>query len=912
MPAKDKIKKKGKAAAKAIKEYFTDWYKTDVLKELLENQAISQRRHILSAETLEMKFGSGVRDRIARQAVISGTDENPTADEVFNTFMFSGIDYRGQAQSGLEALGYGGGVNVSVDLAKLDPVIAGNFVTATLKTAASGSKATFQFVYVGHLGNPMDYDLRDRSLSNWTPILGTSMLGVANNFKAELGAEVGFKVDTSTFTGIASGAENGAIAFGAGAKITGEGKIAYSGTWIYSTNWHPRFYSRDSRNNLQIDIIEDLGTAEMTRRVGNLVFYKPNPECYLNWSIHEPDASATVGASANATAAAGSYDSSKSKGLGFGVNAGASAKTGLEYAGKYSFYRLNLPAPDGALIVSQETRIKYTKVSFTGIALSLGLQLGPSTTSLKKDLADRINPAIPKKNIRLNPKPELMDSPTDFGQAFIPEQAVGSGVKLSETIDIPELKIFEGDLKYAKIKISSKGFAVGILEDQFNKLKKSTAKDFLNALSYEAGMAVWNKQYAETPVLAEERRKMFATGTGLIRGQSITLPTLFSFFSIYATMEDFFGEGAIDDPQYINIKNSIKHLINTQLISSKTDLPTTLQWLNDSYSATARRTIKEIDNALTKFWEIQNKFGKLYGSTDPAAALFAEAERKIKKSGKTNEQIQQEICSTVVDMVLTQLKARAKAYIALLKAIEGWIKHKVKSGDIDDLIRVSPDRGPQVVSLNMRARVDFKNIDSVASIFDVLEEFFALKQTEKKMSESLMVSLDQFRAFLDSDEINDTVMGFVSLMETNPDQVPGAFVIESTFKLDAGDIRSLNGRFTMGANSLVNDSGDDLNEGFTQKIHDLIKDNSEDKLQSISIRYRRGDSKSAERTFKLGFGTGTLVGFGIKLDRVRKSASDSSFVAGIYWFNGFKEYNRGTDGKLGWPDGTVSTPILLT
>lgn len=906
-------KKKNKAFAEAVESYFTDWYKTDVLSELLWKQAGKNRGPILSGEDLEKKFGTAVRDRVARQ---SAANNPPDVEEVFQTFMFSGVDYRGQAQSGIEQLGYGGGVNASIDLAKLEPVIAGNVFTAKISAGAAATLSSFQFVYVGHMGNPKDY-ASPIVYSDWSPVLGVRMLGSAKNFKTELGVEAGFKVDTANFTGISSGFESGAIAFGVGAKVTGQGKVAYSGTWVVATNWHPRFYQRGTER-LHKDVIENIKTADLGLRAKQLVPSKHDPECYLNWSIHEPEASAGFAASVTATASVGSglFDKGNDKGnyggLGFGASATASANAGnIEYTGKYSAYRLNLPAPDREHIVSQETKIKYAKFVYTGISMALGIRLGPARTTAKSNWEDKYIKGLAKKDQRLSPKPDLLDNQAGFGTAFIPEIDLGSGMKFSTpTVDVPELKYFEGSAKYGKIAVTSKGVAIDFLSDQFDKLKKQTSKVFLNALSYEVGLAVWSKHNAYEESMPC-RLNLFINGTGYIRGQSITLPTLFGFYSNYHNMADLFGEEAMNDPRLAEITSSIKNLINSQLMASKTDLPTNEQWLRESSSTTARRTIKEVDKALSKIWEIRNKFAKLYGSTDPAEAIFIEADRKIKKNDKTIEQIRQESCLAAIAIIQSHLKAISRAYIDLLKSISGWIKHKVKSEDIDDLIKVSPDRGPQVISLDMRARVDFKVIDQIASLFDVLEEFFSLKLVERKLSESLNVTTEQFLQFLASDEIHDTIMDFVDLTSTKPEQVPGAFIIESTFKLDQGDLRTLNTHYSRGAQSLVNEAKDDVKDGFTKKIYEIIKDNSKDKLQSISIRYRMGDTKIADRTFKLGFSIGQGVTLGIKLDRVRKSASDGSFLAGVYWFNSFKEYNQG-GGKLGWPDGTVSTPYLMT
>ena len=142
-----------------ITTYFSDWYKDGVLVEHLTNQAIIHRKPVgeyVPAPGMALPL-------------------QPTSDELYEVFMFSGVDYRGQAQHAFETLGYGAGVNISVDFAKIFlPPGVSMFFTASLSANISAKKASHRFLYIANQGNSTEFFKKPKGDPSFIFSTGTS------------------------------------------------------------------------------------------------------------------------------------------------------------------------------------------------------------------------------------------------------------------------------------------------------------------------------------------------------------------------------------------------------------------------------------------------------------------------------------------------------------------------------------------------------------------------------------------------------------------------------------------------------------------------------------------------------------------------------------------------------------------
>jgi hypothetical protein len=134
----------------------------------------------------------------------------------------------------------------------------------------------------------------------------------------------------------------------------------------------------------------------------------------------------------------------------------------------------------------------------------------------------------------------------------------------------------------------------------------------------------------------------------------------------------------------------------------------------------------------------------------------------------------------------------------------------------------------------------------------------------------------------------------MDLVGKDKKEVPGAFLIEAAHKLKSPQIVSVAFR--------PETSRGDIQDSYTDIIQKADK-----QLQSVSVRYRKVDTLSSDRSFKLGVNLGAAT-FGFSLDRVLQAGNEGSFMICTKWFNDYQEYNAAS----GWPKKTVPMPIILS
>lgn len=882
---------------KNMKEWVTDWYTGDVLKEALTSQAMSHRQPVMPS--LLEKHGKSP-ENYGKQL-----PERPSSEELVNAFLFSGVDYRGQAQHAFETLGYGAGVSAAVDFAKIfAPPGVSMFLTASVSGNLSAKRAAQKFLLIANQGGPEEFSgqhlphHQDQEHSTG-PVLLACMLGTWTNMKGGLGVTIGTKFDTTNFTNLGIG-EIESIGFNIGFTASASGSL--DGTWVLVTDPHPSLVEK-SRKHLEtwLPAHLDSTTSEqdkqfkqdlerspstMGKKTGPMLSTtKVNPACYLSWWIHSKEAGAGLDLSANVTGGTrlGSFNG-QNVGPGGSLTIAAKLPT-IKWTSKTSAYRLNTPCTDPDIIFSQEIKVLYKQVGAQMFGLAMDLELGCAVV--------KPNPLTGKKTNTVELKDPMStfvqqnvdaSSPLSFGRYVDKKEHGGSGKALvSEGVAPPDLELYKsGNFKAT---LSSKSLKISFFEDTFKKLEKKC--DLVNSMSYEGAMAFWSREHHS-----------FLEGTGLVIGQSLSLPGFVKYWSNGEQSTTLFGW---PDPSLHDMGSYVDDQIKEDLPASASALPSPEDWLRNSNTGDTRWNIKAVDKAVSAFAaHLQNKGWQ----QEPAKALHA-LEAQARKNCGAMENVspegeQRRLLAQKVNLALADAQARATLYAAILKGIEDWI---VSKGGEDQAH--SNKRYLAVKDLRFRCMHDMERLDGIASALDVIKERLEMLAMELGLARALSVKVEHLRTFLANQGLQGAVKDIVSLQKEQRGQVPGAFLIEANYKLSGaqlGDLKKHQPSVFVTEQDQV-----DLGNNLAEVMKHLLANHYDDALQYIAIRYRKADTKAANRSFKLGANIGAAQ-LGFSIDRVRQAATEGSFMVHTVWFGSY----QGVNGQGGWPHKAVPMPTLLS
>ncbi|MCE5334676.1 MAG: hypothetical protein LLG06_08780 [Desulfobacteraceae bacterium] len=878
----------------SIRTWITDWYKDDVLQELVEKQAKEQRKPINQA-----LLTAHAR---APEDYGKGLPEKPTDEELFNSFMFSGVDYRGQAQHAMETMGYGAGVTIAVDLAKMFiPPGVSAFLTASVSGNFSAKRASHRFLFVSNQGTQSEFaflgqvgNLQGSSappprqqvapqVQTWHPVVMSCMLGKWTNMKGGLGVTVGVKVDSTSLTNISIG---DAESFGFGVNLTGSVSGNLDGTWVFATDPTPVHMER-SHEKMRPWFINHLHSTtsaqqEKFERGLDRLDLDVNPRCYLTWWIHSKEASAGLsgGVSAIAATHAGTFNDQT---IGPGASFQLSAKLpSVKWTAKTSSYRLNLPCPSPAIVQSQETMILYKQVGGQLFGLSMELELGCAVVKPNPANSGSTNiVTIQDPQTTFIPKmTQMVDaSPKAFSNYYDSTEHGGKGkTKITETVAPPDLELIKkGDFKAT---LTSKSLKMTFLEDKFKKLEKTW--EYINSMSYETAIVYWSNR-----VLLE--------GSGFVVGQSLTLPSLIKYFVNCQQCHTLFRT---DIPELRDVKEFVKNFIKEIIPPEENVMPTLQNWIASTDTGDWRRSIKAVDAAVEAYWKHMNSDPWKMPANWWPGILEDQAEQKCKPAeGESPADRARRVCGMLIELSLAEAQARDKLITGMLAGINKWIASKGGEAGAGN-----NKRFPGVASLRVKCLYERERLDRFASSLDVCKEYIESRNLEVGLAGSLHVSVANLRTFLRDKGMEGAVKDIVNLTKVDKGQVPGAFLIEASFKLSSDNLAALSRMPTM-----YDQAAHDLKTGFTQLIKKKLEGNFDNSLQYISIRYRNTDTKAANRSFKLGVNVGAAQ-FGFSVDRVRNAGTEGNFMVSTIWFGPYAGANRGG----GWPEKTVPMPVILS
>lgn len=888
-----------------MRTYVTDWYKSGVLQEHLTNQALAHRNPV--DKTFFEHTSKDNQDNYAKNL-----PDVPTPDELFHAFMFSGVDYRGQAQHAFETLGYGAGVTLGVDLAKMFlPPGVSMFVTTSVNANFSAKKASHRFLYIANQGqfteihnrpssfqfnfesHPLEklssedqsrleehqQHIRDFETSEkgWQPIVMGCMLGKWTNMKGGIGVEVGAKFDT---TNIANIGISDVESFGFSVKLTATASAALDGTWVLATDPSP-IHTSKSYKVMGDWFSEHLKSTKSGQALKQQLFLDVNPNCYLSWWIHSKEASAGLNAGAGMIAAthAGTYNDQT---IGPAGTLSFTVKLpSVKWTSKTSSYRLNTPCSNADIILSQETKILYKQLGGQLLGLALDLELGcavikpnPLTGGTTNTMAitDPQTIFAPKMTQKVKASPKAFSNYTDYKDD-------GTGTtKVMETVTPPDLDVYKGS--FLKTTLTSKSLKVSFFEDQFKKLEKNWQA--VNSMAYESGIAFWSKD-----------QQQLIEGSGLVVGQSLTLASFIKYWSNGEQCKSI-AELNASIPALQNVTEVIDTLIKQGLPKASSELPTLEDWLSSTDTGDWRRNITATDDALKAYWKHINN--SPWNLSKESLLTHLKGKCKAKTSG-TQEEKTQYLYSQLLNFAIEEIKTRGKLQSNIIAGIDKWMTSK---GGIESA--KSNRRFRPVVKLAINCDNDIKQLDHFGSVFDVLKEYFEMRTMEAGLSKSLHVDITQIRTFLADKGLQGAVQDLTSLQKLKSGQVPGAFLIEASFKLSSDNLQSLSrmpARFKRDKSDLEND--------FTNAMKTKLEGNYNNALQYISIRYRKSDTKTSSRSFKLGVSIGA-ANLGFSLDRVRQAGTEGNFMVSTIWFGSYASANQGG----GWPEKSVPMPVILS
>lgn len=897
----------------SMRTWVTDWYKSDVLKEYMERQARAHRKPV--SESLLKASGRDPKDYGL------GLPANPTAEELFNAFMFSGVDYRGQAQHAFETLGYGGGVTFSVDFAKIFiPPGVSSFLTASISANFSAKRASHRFIFIANQGSLSEFPVlpghqplapppqhteawRARAVTNlingpqkvpaktWRPIVLSCMLGKWTNMKGGLGVAVGAKFDTSSITNISI---SGMDALGFSVNLTASANAGLEGTWVFATDPTPVHMERDHSHMCRwfTDHLQSTSSEQKKEFKQSLaeIHLDVNPSCYLSWWIHTKEASAGLNAGASATAAIPFASTFNDQTVGPGASFSLAVKLPtIKWTAKTSSYRINNPCSNPDIVLSQETKVLYKQVGGQLFGLAMEMELGcavvkPNPATYKSTNTVEIgNPQtafIPQMTQKVDTAPSV------FSNYYDKTEHGGSGLtKITETVSGPDMDLIKkGNFKAT---LTSKSLKMTFLEDTFKKLEKGW--ETVNSMSYEAGIAFWSQE-----------KRTLMEGSGFAVGQSITLPSLIMYMNSFAECRTLFGREK-DIPLMEDVKKLVNNVIKTEFPTEESIMLSVDHWMTMTDTGDWRRAIKAVDEGLKAYWKHMSS----PPWNGPAAHLESDLWGRARincprqsDTGDNAEQYDRRLCNQLLHLLLEEAKTRNKLFTSILDGINKWF---VSKGG--EQASQSNKRFPGVHSLHQKCIFEMQQLDYYASALDVCQEYLRMRTLEAGLAESLHVGIHHLRTFLRDEGMQGAVKDIVNLQRFEQGQVPGAFLIESSFKLPSGKLAQLSHMPATFRGDAV-----DLQNDFSKAMKMELEGNFDGTLQYISIRYRLADTKTANRSFKLGVNIGAAA-LGFSLDRIRSAGSEGNFMVSTKWFNQYQHANDTQSG--GWPDKTVPMPVIL-
>lgn len=898
---------------KNMRTWVSDWYKSDVLKDHLKKQALDHREPV-NKELFLAHGGDPAKYK-------GGQPAQPTDQELFNEFMFSGVDYRGQAQHAFETLGYGGGVTIGVDLAKMFvPPGVSSFVTASVQANFSAKRASHRFLFVSNQGKYSEFTLkglssspvlpppsrpgeawRTKAVTNlldtqdrarrqafmahdaaWQPVVMSCMIGKWTNLKGGLGVTVGVTADTTNAFDIGIGDIE---SFGFAINLTASASAGLDGTWVFATDPAPS-HTKD-RKQMQEWFTEHLKSTTSAQKVDFKkalaeIKMDANPSCYLSWWVHSTEASAGLSAKVSATAAT-SLGQFKDQAVGPGGTLSLSAKLpSVKWTAKTSSYRLNNPCPHPDLVASQETKILYKQVGGQLFGLAMELELGcavvkshPATYKSTKSvgLADPQDLLIPQLSQKVDA------SPAFSGYSDLKAHGGSGKTKVSEKVTPEELTLYRGD--NLKATLTSKSLKMAFLEDKFKKLEKNW--EVVNSMYYESGIAMWSKSDG-----------MLREGSGFVAGQSVTLPSLVKFWSNFEECRKLFNT---ESPDLGTVRQFVQDSIKKALPTATRTLPRVEDWIESTSTGQRRWNIKSVDEALRKYWKHMDASPWKDSQEALPGFLLEQAERNCSHPpGETPEARARRVCGMLIYIAEQEARTRQSLFMNIQSETEEWIKSKK---GLESAKRNG--RWPGVASLIKNYNHEWTQLDEFASSLDVCKEYLEARTLEAGLAKSLHVSAANLRTFLSDKGLQGAARDIINLARFERKQVPGAFLIEASFKLPAGGLAEL----SQPANFKPGYS--DLQSGFTETMKKKLSAHFDNCLQYLSLRYRKADTAASNRSFKLGVNVG-VAQFGFSLDRVRQAGTEGNFMVSTVWFGHYKSANQ----SGGWPEKTVPMPAILS
>lgn len=897
---------------KETKEYISDWGKSEVLSEHLENKALQYRKPV--NEKLLKDHALAKKDPTIAQNYNKNLPAKPTGEEVLDAFLFSGLDYRGQAQHAFETLGYGAGISMGVDLAKmfLPPGVSA-FTTLAVSGDFSAKKASHRFLLVSNQGTltefvnkpqpfqpksgndwrtkyvnsrlqPMD-QVRQKAFQTasqaWQPVLMSGMLGKWTHIKGGLGVSAGVKFDSSSLFNIGIGDVE---KFGFSVNLlTASAGGSYEGTWILATDPAPE-HGDGNRQKMQIWLAEHLRSTGAKQALQQQVSLEVNPACYLSWWIQTKEATAGLssGVGIGATTTLGSY---KDQTIGPGAELKFSVKLpSIKWTAKTSAYRLNVPLSHPNLMLSQETKILYKQVGGQKIGLSLELEAGCAVVEEgTSPYSGKTVYSSELKNPLLTQKVDA-SSPGSFARYTDQESHGGEG-KTPLEAKLPELEIYKGE--NLSISVSSSSLKLAFLEEKFEKVSKTWER--VNSMTYEAAMAYWAKD-----------SRLLLEGSGLAVGQTLSTPSLYKYFSNREQCKKLFNDPI---PQFEKLRELALEATKAEFplvvtFNSKA-LPSQEVWSKNSGTG-MRRKISAVDDALKAWWKHLDT--KPWNSPPDRLnpELLAMAKKNCGSLTGTTEENELRLYGQVFKLVQEEAKARAKLLNKILDGCDKWVASK--GGDAS---AKANDRYLPVAGLKTKVEQAIKNLNAQTGRVDLASEYHDMRTLEKSLAEALHVGKDELQVFLGDESLREIIGSLAQTAKVDKSQLPGAFLIEASFKLPSSQLSLLAKN-----PQVVKSTGNDLEKGFGDVVkHQLgaTHDGYKNALQYLALRYRLADTRDRDRSFKLGVSVGAAE-FGFSLDRVRQAGTEGSVMLRTVWFGRYESANR----SGGWPESTVPMPVILS
>jgi hypothetical protein len=283
---------------------------------------------------------------------VQGLKAPPTATDVLNYLLKTGIDYKGQVNYAFQQLGYGASAGVSVDVLSLGLTAVGFGylpLTGTVSPNLSFKAARERLVIIEYQN--------DRILDspNATPVCLEEMQGVTGTLHLSLGIEAGPSFSpTKHIPGLEQ------FAFGLSVSATAQVSGSYEGTYVRIWDPQPRYYTRSERwGRLRADAYAVLsGSAPRRSQLDPSA-----PHCSFTAWTQSGEADASVGAKASfsmsgALSLIGKNVTASGKG-----SASASVKgPSLQRSWKWSSYRLQTLAANG-IVMTQDVELTYKKLT---------------------------------------------------------------------------------------------------------------------------------------------------------------------------------------------------------------------------------------------------------------------------------------------------------------------------------------------------------------------------------------------------------------------------------------------------------------------------------------------------------------------------------------------------------------------